>query len=93
MKRGEEDVHMAEYSPVHLSAILPIVMQLQTTVTTIRAEAMANEAKVKAEVTELKAEVTELKAEVTALKRHEAKQKAEVTALESTMVTMVKYEY
>ena len=61
MKRGEEDVHLAESSRAHLSAMLPIVMQLQATVTTLRGEAMANETK--------------------------------VIALESTMVTMAKYEY
>ena len=82
MKRGEEDVHVAESSPVHLSAMLPIVMQLQTTVTEL-----------KAEVTALQQHEAEQKAKITALQQHKAEQKAEVTALKSTMVTMVKYEY
>ena len=66
--RGKEDVHVAESSLVHLSAMLPIVMQLQTTVTQLQAKATTHE-------------------------QNEAELKAKVTALESTMVTIAKYEY
>ena len=61
MKRGKEDEHLAQSSLAHLSAMLPIVMQLQ--------------------------------AKATTHEQNEAELKAKVTALESTMVTMAKYEY
>ena len=73
--RGKEDVHLAESYLAHLSTMLPIVMQLQTTVTTLQGEAIA------------------LQRKATTHERNEAELKAKVTALESTMVTIAKYEY